>query len=112
MKVLEKDIQRTCLARLALCRRAYIWRNNTGGLYDSQKHFYRYGKVGSSDILGLVEIDGRGIFLAIEIKKPGGVLTDNQKEFLAEVNKRGGVGIVTDSMEDMVDQLKSRGVSI
>lgn len=43
----------------------------------------------------------RGKFYALEIKKPGGKLSANQKIFLENVEKAGGVGVVITCLEDL-----------
>ena len=81
----------------------YFWRNNSGALRNKYDRLVRFGKVGSSDILG-VSPDGR--FIALEIKRPDGSYkpTPAQLEFLQAVASRGGIaGIVTSTEE--VDQL-------
>lgn len=60
-------------------------------------HFYRFGKPGSSDILGILD-DGR--FLAIEVKRPGKEPTEVQREFLENINKNGGLAFVAYSVDD------------
>lgn len=82
-------------------RKVYAWRNNTGAIKTQGQHgdrFLRFGKVGSSDILGVLD-DGR--FLAIECKAPNGRLSDPQRVFLSNVSRRGGVAIVARSAEEV-----------
>ncbi len=83
-------------------RRIFAWRNNTGAAVarapNGRNRLIRYGKVGSADILGVLD-DGR--FLAIECKAPGGRLTAPQADFIASVNARGGLAFVARSIEDV-----------
>ncbi len=60
-------------------------------------------KKGVADIIGILP-DGR--FLAIEVKKPGGRLTELQKEFLNAVRHNNGVGIVAYSVDDVIEVLE------
>lgn len=53
---------------------------------------------GVADIIGIY----RGRMLAIEVKKPGGILSDFQQRFLENVNKRGGIGFVAFSVDDVI----------
>jgi hypothetical protein len=78
----------------------YCWRNNSGALIDRRGIPVRFGKVGSSDILGISH-DGR--FLAIEIKKPKGKYkpTPAQLEFLEAIHKYGGLAGIATSIEDV-----------
>jgi hypothetical protein len=83
------------------------WRNNTGAHVEGSR-FIRYGKPGSSDFCGVCP--GSGRFLAVECKRPGGKLTEPQRDFLDMINRNGGVGIVVSSIESLEIQLKEAGV--
>jgi hypothetical protein len=86
-------------------RRIYAWRNNSGAVKVERKGgsgFVRFGKVGSADILGILD-DGR--FLAIEVKSKDGRATLAQLQFLAEIAKRGGLAFVARSIEDVEREL-------
>ncbi len=78
----------------------YVWRNNTGATRAGKfgERFIRYGKPGSSDVLGVEK--GTGRFIAIEAKDKTKV-TPLQEEFLNEVKSRGGIGIVAYKLEDV-----------
>jgi len=82
-------------------RQIYAWRNNSGAVKvgtPEASRYVRYGRKGSSDILGILD-DGR--FLAIEVKSAKGKATPEQVEFLADITKRGGVAFVARSIEDI-----------
>jgi hypothetical protein len=74
------------------------WRNNTG----------RRGRVqfglgtGSADIVGILGPKGR--FFAIECKTTT-LLTDEQKEWLAHVERLGGLVIVANTLADALEGL-------
>lgn len=53
---------------------------------------------GVSDILAL---SPGGQVWAIECKRPGGIATPEQQAFLGEVERRGGVGLVAEDVEDV-----------
>ena len=57
---------------------------------------------GVSDIIGILH----GRLLAIEVKKPGGKLSLFQERFLENVNKRGGIGFVAYSVDDVIRALE------
>ena len=98
----EDEVLRDCLAYLQL-NGIYCWRNNTGAT-KTKTGFVRFGKVGSSDILGILP-DGR--FLAVECKREkGGVISEKQKEFLGMIVKNQGVAIVANSIESLQKKLK------
>jgi hypothetical protein len=65
----------------------YHWRNSTGAVRIGPGRFIRFGKVGSSDIEGILP---GGRFLAVEVKAPGSRLSPEQRQFLAEVLKEAG----------------------
>ena len=101
----EHDIQGLILDWLLL-NKYYAWRNNSGAVvseYKGKKRFMRYGKVGSSDILGLTR-DGK--LLAIEVKSAKGKPTETQLEFIQQVNAHGGKAFVAHSLGEVIEQLK------
>ena len=80
----------------------YAWRNNVGAA--RLKGFYvRFSKKGSADFIGLLP-DGR--FLAVEAKTPDGELSDDQKGFRHEVERRHGVYITAVSLEELASKLR------
>ena len=80
----------------------YAWRNNTGAVClknpNGRERFVRYGKPGSSDILGILP-DGR--MLAIECKTKTGRLSDKQRDFIEDIRSRHGVAFIARSVEDV-----------
>lgn len=56
---------------------------------------------GVSDIWGIAK---SGQFMAVEVKRPGGVLSVEQHRFLAEVTKRGGLAIVANCLDDVKEK--------
>jgi hypothetical protein len=54
-----------------------------------------------ADILGCY----KGRLLAIEVKAPGGRLSDHQQVFMARVTKEGGIAIVAYSVDAVIGQL-------
>lgn len=84
----------------------FCWRANTGTFKLQGKggkdRWFKAGFKGCSDIVGIWE----GKFLAIEVKvgkkyKP----TKEQLDFLYEVNRREGIGILAYSLDDVLDVL-------
>ena len=98
-KPLESDVLRTCLAVLSL-KGVFHWRNNSGAYEQEGGRFVRYGFKGSSDIIALHPDGGR--LWAIEVKRPGGRLSDAQVSFLRSVRMHGGVATVAESPEDVL----------
>jgi hypothetical protein len=54
---------------------------------------------GVSDIIGCTK-DGR--FFAIEVKKPGGVVSPQQSKYLDEIRAKGGVALVATDLETVI----------
>ncbi len=51
-------------------------------------------------------IDGR--FIAIEIKRPGGKLSEHQETFKHRVEKAGGVFLTISDVEDLVNYVRTK----
>lgn len=100
----ENDVVQACLQWLAL-HNVMAWRNQTTGLYDPTRKVFRKftGLKGVSDILGILP---GGRFLAVEAKKKGGYPSPEQREFIQNVNDRGGIAFVARSTEDLETHLK------
>ncbi len=62
------------------------------------------GRKGVSDVLGFTR---SAKFVAVELKKPGGKLSEEQVEFLKLVKAAGGVAIAAYSIDDFQKQLES-----
>jgi len=100
---------------LALRRRICCWLKSIGamvfvhdsvGLWDPRKKCFRrnvdpYRRKGVSDILGI----WKGKFLAVEVKIKGRYATPEQKQFIEDVNKAGGIGLVAYSLEMVQERL-------
>jgi len=109
--MLEADIQKQILEYLEWKVRGKFWRINTGAHvaeYKGKSRFVRYGSPGMADIIGVYydEIQGVGIFCAIEVKKAPNKPTKAQVAFLKEVNDFGGKAIVAYSLEDVIEMFK------
>lgn len=103
---LEKDIQLACCQYLELKRR-FFWRQNTAPTFDTTRQVFRampkYALKGVPDII--VVTDG-GYVVFLEIKRPGGRQSTEQKEFEARCKKLGAeYYVITD-----VAQLKEIGL--
>jgi len=86
----ERDVLNGCLRYLET-RGIYHWRNNTGAVQIRPGQFMRFGKKGSSDILGILP---GGRLLAVETKAPNGRLSPEQKEFLDNARELGALALV------------------
>lgn len=83
---------------------AVTLRNNIGAYKHKDGYFIHYGVggAGGSDLLGWTK-DGK--FLAIETKLAGRNPTDKQLNFLDQVNKSGGIGILAYCVDDVTKAL-------
>jgi hypothetical protein len=82
----------------------FSWVNKNGATYDPVRKAFRASTTlkGISDILGLLT---GGRFLAIEVKMPKGYPTPEQKEFLARINRHGGIAFIARSIDDVKKNL-------
>jgi len=84
----------------------YCWKNKNIATFDTKtKRFRRLGKYeirGVSDILGIMK-DGK--MLAIECKTGYNKASDVQKEFIANINKSGGIAFVAYGIDDVEKNL-------
>jgi hypothetical protein len=87
--------------------RIFAWKNQSVGIFDPVKKVYRrpmnkYHMIGVSDILGVYD----GKFLAIEVKTQSGVVSNEQRSFINQINREGGIAFVARSLDDVVTHLK------
>lgn len=100
----ESEVQRQILDYLAL-ERIFHYRNNSGAFVDSDKHFYRFGTLGSPGIICVID----GQFVGIEVKAPKGKQSDHQKEFQRRLEEVGGRYFIAHSLEDVQCALVDTG---
>ena len=67
----------------------------------------RNSNKGMADIIG---ISPCGRFIACEVKKSGGVASEAQVAFSDEINKRGGVSMIVESLGEVVQKLTIENV--
>src|SRR3990167_5992391 len=95
--VYEKDIQASILEYLH-AKRIFFWKEHSGGLpMENGKYFIPIGLKGKADILGIYH----GRFLAIEVKRPGGILSEDQSYFIRRILEEGGIAFVATSIDDV-----------
>ncbi len=96
----EQDLLRQVRDYLKL-RGWKVMRMNSGGVratYNGKKRFHRYNDTpGMSDLICLRD----GVFLAVEVKRPGGKPTPDQAEFLDDIRRKGGVAVLAQSLADV-----------
>ena len=102
----EAPVLNGCLKYLQI-RGIYHWRNSTGAVRIAPGRFMRFGKVGSSDILGILP---GGRLLCVECKAPdGGKLSPEQKQFLADVRELGALALVVRGWQELDAALREAG---
>lgn len=109
-KVREQDIQTTIIEYLRLRKFLVFKHHSTAStIRGGEPVFFRNGDRGISDIIGCTP---HGRFLAIEVKKPGGRVSDDQRGFLEQVRASGGIGFVAFSLDDVIETLESTPLSV
>lgn len=104
----EADIQKEILDFLEA--KGFIVVKINQGAHKIKGGFIRSRKstVGMSDIIGITPGGAGGSvarFISIEVKKPGGVVSDQQRAFKCEIEKRGGIALIVDSLGSLIQQL-------
>ena len=102
----EKKLQDEIINATNSRRDARLFRNNVG-MCTGKTVGLRFGlRKGSSDLIGwqTIIVNGRkiAIFMAVECKSSKGKLSKDQKIFLDNVNNAGGIGIVANSIDDVL----------
>lgn len=100
----EREIQKVILDYLQL-KGINAWRTNSGiqfSTYKDRSYITRLAPRGTPDIIGFLN---NGKFLGIEIKKPGGIVSDDQNIFIDKINKAGGLAFVAFSLDDVIKKL-------
>lgn len=96
LKVREADILRSIVDYLKL-RRVFFWRQNAGGYKTDAGHFIHYGTKGVPDICVI-----KAGFIGLEVKRPGGKQSPDQKLFEEALIAAGGRYHVVDSIDEVV----------
>lgn len=105
----ESAVLKSIMQALKLWGIGHVIRVNTGMVRtgEYQERFLRFGEVGHSDLL--VELkDGRNLY--VEVKAPGGKLTEAQQAFLSRQLARGCPACCVDSVADLRAYLTQVGL--
>lgn len=98
----------------ALAMKGYeAWRNNSVGIWDPQKQVFRKNKaakLGVSDVIGFHRRTGQ--FAACEIKNGKDTLSDDQRLFLEDVQRSGGLAMVVRTIDDIEKFMRDGTVNI
>lgn len=100
---LEKDIQKTICQYLFDLKHYFGWRQNTAPSVQKDAGGWRFRSMPKYAINGTpdIVIIKDGIFVGLEVKRPGGKQSDDQKEFEKRCLKAGGQYHVVTSLEDV-----------
>lgn len=102
---MEREIQHSIRLSLGARTDVVMWRNNVGALKDARGRYVRFGLCeGSADLIGIYKPTGQ--FLAIEIKRPGGKLSEAQEKFAALVASCGGIHFTVFSADEAIQKLE------
>lgn len=110
---LEKDIQKAIIAFLSAHPKISIYgRFNSGtaitGDAQGNTRYTRFNSIkGFPDIHGMLK-GGRAVY--IEVKRPGGRVSEEQQEFIDKVAAHGAVAFIAYSVDDVILQFKNFGV--
>ena len=96
----ESELQKSILQYLTL-KRVFHYRNNSGAFKRDDGHFYRFGALGSPDIVCVIG----GQYVGIEVKRPGGKQSEHQKEFQRNLETAGGKYLLAYSLSDVMNGL-------
>lgn len=96
----EAEIKASILLRIGGRRDVVCWNHPTGTARALQPPFpvIKYGKIGSSDIIGT--IGPWGLFFGIECKTLKGYARETQTAFEKAIKKRGGIYIIGRNPDD------------
>jgi len=83
--------------------RIFFWVTQSVGIA-GRKNNSRFAGKGVSDINAVIN----GRFVAIEIKAPGGKVSDDQTEFQEKTRKAGGIAFVARSLTDVRDWMRGK----
>jgi hypothetical protein len=99
----EQSIQKSIIDLLRLKHFVVFKHHSTGFTQrDGNPIYFKYGEKGIADIIAC---SPTGRFWTIEVKKPGGKLSNDQIVFLNRVRGNGGIAIVAHSIDDVIDLL-------
>jgi len=110
---LEKDIQKAIIQFLSAHPKICIYgRFNSGtaitgdGLGNTR--YTRFNSIkGFPDIHGMLK-GGRAVY--IEVKRPGGRVSEDQQDFIDKVSAHGAVAFIAYSVDDVIENFKRLGV--
>lgn len=101
---IHNRLQNQILLALSKQNLGMFWANATGAGVSPSGEWIRYGLIGSSDIIGVLN-SGRAIF--IEVKTGNAVQSPQQLKFEAAIKARNGLYFVAKNVESVLVFVKS-----
>lgn len=97
----EAEVLRAVREYLA-ARRVWHVRTNSGGMKTAEGRWMTFGAVGLPDIQAIYPTgEHRGKLFAIEVKRPGGRLSDGQIAMMKAIRAHGAIALVAEGVEDV-----------
>lgn len=101
-KLREQDLQTVIKEYLQIKKYLVVKYPSIGTWVQARQQYIPIGKRGVSDLL---VCSPTGQFIAIEVKIKPNKPSDEQLEFIKEVKKRKGIGLVVYSLDDVIHGL-------
>lgn len=100
---LEKEIQKTICTYLFDLKHYFGWRQNTAPTVQKSGDGWQFRRMAAHTMKGTPDIIliKDGIFIGLEVKRPGGKQSDDQKEFEKKCLKAGGQYHIVTSLDDV-----------
>lgn len=100
----ESEIQTAVCEYLAL-RNYFFWRNNNTGIYRPSANggFWTTNKYSMKGIPDIIVIDDTGHAIFLEIKRPSGRQSPDQKEFQRRCEEKSAEYHVIKKIEDLIE---------
>lgn len=107
--MLERSVENEILRVFGTRRDMRIWPAKVGRVRIKGR-VVQFGVIGQADISGLVLINGMGVRLEIECKRPdGGRVSDEQQKYGEMIKRFGGIYVVARSADDVWKALAAAG---
>ena len=99
----EQNIQKAIIDYLRIKKYVVFKHHSTGStIRNNQAVFFKHGDRGISDIIAC---SPKGQFVAIEVKRPKGKVSDDQLAFIKAVILNGGTAFIAHSIDDVVAKI-------
>lgn len=99
----EQNIQKAIIDYLRIKKYVVFKHHSTGStIRNNQAVFFKHGDRGISDIIAC---SPKGQFVAIEVKKKGGKVSEDQHAFIKAVILNNGLAFVAHSIDEVIAQI-------